>query len=354
VRLIDRYIGGYVLRGTLLTLMVLLVLFVFATFVDDLGDVGRGDYTLWRAIEYEILIMPRLIFSLFPVAALIGSLMGLGMLARNSELTVLRAAGVSPMQITGSVMKTGILLVVVALVVGEALAPEAEQIAHEQRSMAIDQHLSLRTGEGFWIRDGRQFINIRKVLTEELMEDIYIYRFDAQNRLQASLYARHAIYRQGQWLLEEIHKTTMSDAGVQQQTVDQAVWESPFTPDLVEFAMVKPERLSALGLYRYLSYLKENNLNTAYYEHAFWQKLIYPVATGVMIFLAIPMVLGRLGSVGIGQRIVVGVIVGVVFHILQQVAGHAGVVYGMSPMLSATLPTLLFFILGAWLLRRVR
>jgi lipopolysaccharide export system permease protein len=131
-------------------------------------------------------------------------------------------------------------------------------------------------------------------------------------------------------------------------------WHSSFAPDLVEVVVVKPERLSALGLHKYLNYLRANDLDTAYYEYALWQKLVYPVATGVMLFLAIPLVLGKLRSASIGPRLVVGVLAGISFHILQQVAGQAGVVYGISPLLSATAPTALFLAFGLWMMRRVR
>nr|MBS0021005.1 LPS export ABC transporter permease LptG [Gammaproteobacteria bacterium] len=354
MRLIDWYIGRYVLRATGLALFVLVALFVFITFVDDLDTVGRGDYTLGHAVAYVILIIPRLAFSAFPVATLIGSLVGLGTLAANSELTVLRASGVSPRRITSAVMKTGAVLMIAALVIGEWVAPQGERLAEERRSLAIDKRLSLKTGYGLWIRDGESFVNVGQVLPGNRMQDIYIYDFDARRRLRIATHASAAVYADGKWMLEHVRQSEIGPEGVTQRSYEALAWHLSFAPELVEVVVVKPERLSALGLYKYLNYLKANDLDTAYYEYALWRKLVYPLATGVMIFLAIPLVLGKLRSASIGPRLVVGVLAGVGFHILQQVAGQAGVVYGISPVLSATAPTALFFAVAVVMMRRVR
>lgn len=352
--LLDWYIGGYVLRATGIALFVLVALFVFIYFVDDLDTVGKGDYTLAHAVAYVILIIPRLAFTAFPVATLIGSLVGLGTLASNSELTVLRASGIAPARITLSVMKTGAVLMICALVIGEWVAPQGERLAEERRSLAIDKRLSLKTGYRLWIRDGDSFVNIGQVLPDNRMQDIYIYDFDLNRRLRVATHASTATYSNGRWILEQVRQSEIQPDGVQRRSYQTLDWHSSFAPDLVEVVVVKPERLSALGLHKYLQYLRANGLDTAYYEYALWQKLVYPIATGVMVLLAIPLVLGKLGSAGIGPRLVVGVLAGIGFHLLQQVAGQAGVVYGISPVLSATAPTALFLGCTVWMMRRVR
>lgn len=354
VILLDWYVGRYVLRATGLALFVLVALFVFITFVDDLDTVGRGDYTLWQAVAYVALIIPRLAFAAFPVATLIGSLVGLGTLASNSELTVLRAAGISPARITLAVMKSAVLLVIIALVVGEWIAPHSERLAEERRSLAIDKRLSLKTGYRLWIRDGASFVNVGQVLPDNRMQDIYIYDFDSAGRLRLATHASIATYANGKWLLEDVRQSEIRSDGVRSRVYPALARGLSFAPELVEVVVVKPERLSALGLYKYLTYLRANGLDTAYYAYALWQKLVYPLATGVMVFLAIPLVLGKLRAAGVGPRLVVGVLAGIGFHVMQQVAGQAGVVYGFSPVISATAPTALFFIYAWWMMRRVR
>ena len=354
MKLLDRYIGTYVVWGTALALFVLMTLFALTEFVEDLDTVGRGSYTLLKAFEHMALKVPGLAFELFPIAALIGSLLGLGVLAGNSELAVIRAAGVSAFRIALSVMKAGALLMVVALIVGEGLVPISERAAEERRAMAVSKAVRRKAGEGFWMRDGSSFINVRKALPGDRMANVYIYEFDEQNRLRVASKAARAEYHDDQWVLESLQQSLIREQGVQREHVKKAEWSSVVEPDLVNVIAVTPESLSAVGLYKYLDYRRQNNLSTKRYELALWRKFVAPLATGVMIFLSIPLVLGRLSSVGIGARMLVGVIVGMTFYVLQQVAAQSGIVYGLTPMLSATLPTAVFLGVGCWLMRRVR
>ena len=351
---LDRYIAQHVIHGTLVWLVALVALFSFIAFVDDANNVGRGDYTTVMALEYMVLTVPRRAFELFPLAALVGALMGLGTLASSSELTVMRSSGVSVRRICAAVMLGAAVLIIAAVGIGELIAPSAEQYAQARRSVALTDALTLNTRSGFWIRDGNSFINIRRVSEDHDMHDVNIYEFDAAKKLRVATHARQARYDAGKWQLDEIVQSHLSDDGVQRETLATAVWESLFEPELVNVVSVAPESLSVLGLRRYMDYLGKNGLDTSRFEFALWHKFIYPLATGVMIILALPMVLGRLKSSGLGQRIVVGVIVGILFHVLNQAAGHLGLVYGVSAALSATVPTALFACAAVLMLSRVR
>lgn len=351
--LLDKHIGSYVIWGTMLALLVLLALLSFTEFVDDLDSVGKGAYTLGRAIEYLLLTTPRRVFDLFPSAALVGSLVGLGVLSSNSELIVVRAAGVSLARITASVMKAGMVLMLIALIVGEVIAPIADALAHERRTAALADQIATRSGRGFWVRDGSSFISIGRVLRNDRMADIHIYEFDESHRLRVSAHAADAYYRDGQWLLRDIVQSNVDEQRVTTRRLAKAAWTSLFKPELVNVITVKPRSLSAIGLYRHLRYLKENALSTARYELALWSKLFSPLSTGVMIFLAIPLVLGKLRSTGIGQRLLIGILVGIGFHVIQKTAASMGIVYGLTPLLSASAPTVLFFLVALWLSRQV-
>lgn len=353
MKILDRYIANHVIWGTLLALLILVALFSFISFVDDLGAVGKGEYTFLGAFEYMLLTLPRRAFFLFPLAALVGTLVGLGVLASNLELSVMRASGMSSMRIAMAVMKAGLLLAILSMLIGELLAPFAERLAQQRRSVAISDQLSLNSNYGFWVRDGRTFINIRTVLPDNRMGNVYIYEFDAENRLRVATHAVQAEFRDGEWYLHDIKQSEIMEDRVIPRSVNQAVWKSLFQPDLVNVVAVKPESLSVFGLARYLTYLRDNELNTARYELAFWNKIAYPMATLVMIFLALPLVLGRLRSVGVGQRIVVGALVGVAFHVINQVSGDLGLVYGLSPFISAFLPTAVFLGIGVVMMRRL-
>ncbi len=352
MRIIDRYIARAVITGTLLALAVLVAMFTFFSFIDHMGEVGRGNFGIWNVIEYVTLTLPRRAFALFPVAALIGSLLGLGTLAGNSELTVLRAAGISIGRIVLATMKGGAILMAIALFLGEIVAPPAEELAQTRRSLALSKNLAMNTGEGFWARDGMTFINVGSMHAEDAMADINIYEFDDSNRLRMATYAKRATYRDDNWLLEDIKQSEISEKGVVNRRLERAEWTSVLGPELINVSVVKPEYMSMWGLFKYIRYLRENGQESAPYELGFWGKLMAPLVTGVMIFLAVPFVFGPLRSVGVGQRILVGTMVGIGFHILNQTFAKMGLVYGLSPVLSATSPTLLFFSAALWMMRR--
>jgi lipopolysaccharide export system permease protein len=352
--ILDRYIAKHVIHGTLVWLVALVGLFSFISFLDDVDNVGRGDYTTLMALEYMALTSPRKAFELFPLAALVGALTGLGALASSSELSVIRTSGVSIRRICGAVMAGAMALMAIALFIGELVAPSAEQFAQARRSVAMTDALKLNTRSGFWIRDGNSFINIRRVLENTEMREVYIYEFDDEHRLRVATHADKARYEDKKWQLEGIVQSHLSEDGVVRQSVPTAVWDSLFEPELVNVISVSPESLSIIGLRRYMDYLGKNGLDTVRFEFALWHKFIYPIATGVMIILAVPMVLGRLKSSGLGQRMIAGAIIGITFHVLNQTSGHLGLVFGLSAALSATVPTILFAGAAVWMLSRIR
>jgi lipopolysaccharide export system permease protein len=332
VKILDRHIGFHVIRDSLLALFTLLAIFSLVEFLDDLSDVGRGSYTTGTAIEYMLLTMPNRIFILFPMAGVIGSLIGLGSLAAHRELIVIRASGVSTLRIAGAAMKAAAVLVVASVLVGEVVSPYTEQLANRLRTTAL---------------------NVGRVLPGNRMNELYIYEFDDQHRLRVATFAERGIYEDGRWTLEGIRQSVIGKDGVIGRNVVEADWQSRFKPELAEVVSVRLASLSVPGLIRYIEYLRSNGLDIAPYELALWSKLIHPLSTGVMIFIALPLVLGRLGSVGFGQRIFAGVVIAVSFLLVEQLAGHLGLTLGLNPIVAACAPTLLFFALAVWMFRKV-
>lgn len=354
MRLLDRYIGLTVAASTLIVLLVLLTLFSFGSFVAELDAVGKGDYTLGTAAQYVLLSLPSLAYQLFPVVALLGSVIGLGMLANNNELLVIRAAGVSVGRISFSVMKVGLLWMVLAVILGEFIAPVADRYAKSMHSIALTERFAMTSRNGLWARDGQTFIHIRDVLADGLVGGITVYEFDDTHRLRDVTQAGSGQYVQGGWVLHQVARSGVDADGVETQHLKRMEWQSLLTPDMIEVVAVKPESLSLKGLSTYIAYLRENGLSAEHYKLAFWNKLVLPVTTMVMVFLSIPFVFGPLRTVGVGQRIFVGILVGIGFYLLGRLFGYAGLLYKLPSVVSAALPTMLFFILAVWSVRRVR
>ena len=340
MRILDNYIARHVITSTATVLVVLLAIFVFFMLIDELEQVGRGSYAVPQVLFYTVLRTPDLIYDLFPMAALIGSLLGLGMMMRNGEITVIRAAGVSKIRVVKGVMKAGLVLVVVAMLIGELLAPAAASYAREYRSMAINNRITLKTQNGFWARDGNSYINIRKILPGDQLGEIYIYEFDSDDKLRTSTFAQSARFDKDRWILENISQTLVGDGELQQRHTEVAAWDSLLRPDLISVVAIQPDSLAIWTLVKFIGFLNTNGQDAARYEHALWIKIVYPLATGVMVFLAIPMVMRANRSTPIGQRIIIGGLIGLGFHLLNQAAGHLGIVYDIPPFVSAAGPAI--------------
>jgi lipopolysaccharide export system permease protein len=338
--ILDRYIGRSIFMSSFLALFCLVAIFSFFSLVDQLDATGRGNYGVIDAIQYVLLTIPRLSYELFPIATVIGSMAALGMLANTSELAVIRTSGVSQLQLAYSLMKTGLLFVLFSILIGEVVAPISEHVAQQKRSIALTKQISLKTKHGFWSRDGNNYINIRKILPGDRVEEIYIYEFDEDNQLRSSIHAKNAEYDQNRWVLHDILKTNISEELVTTSHYDTAEWEALLNPEVIDMVTIKPRHLSIFGLINYIKYLKSNNQSDKIYVQAFWSKIINPFAIIAMILLAICVVKCEARPVGLGQRVFIGALLGIIFHLVNQVTGHLGIVYGIPSIISVTLPTI--------------
>jgi len=335
-------------------MLVLLALYTFVAFVGEMEKVGTGRYNLLGAIQYVLYTLPKRVYELFPITALLGTLVGLGGLAAGSELTAIRAAGVSVVRIGGSVMRVAAILMLVVAVVGELVAPELEQYAIQERAIALGQQSAMQGKSGFWARDGDSFINIRSIHPGGRLTDVTLYQLDKNHQLKMETHAAMASYYDGSWQLAGITRRTLTAEGMSIEQMDQARWDSLLSPTLLEVVMVRPDALSISGLYQYLQYLHDNHLDASRYEQAFWEKLVDPFSTGVMVLFALPFLLGSLRSVSLSQRVVTGTLVGITFHIINRAFHYIGQIYGLPPMFSTIFPTAAFFSASMFWLRKVR
>jgi len=339
--ILDRYIGKSIFLTSLLALFSLVAIFSFFSLVDQLDDTGQGNYGVLEAIQYVLLTVPRLSYELFPIATVIGSMAALGMLANTSELAVIRTSGVSRIQLAYSLTKTGLIFVLISTLIGEVIAPISEHEAQQKRSIALTEQISLKTKNGFWSRDGDSYINIRKILPGDRVEEIYIYEFDEDHQLRSSIHAESAEYDQDRWILHDIMKTEISEQQVTSKHYKTAEWEALLNPEVIDMVTIRPRYLSINGLISYIQYLKANNQSSKLYVQAFWSKIVNPFAILAMILLALCVVKCEARSIGLGQRVFIGALIGVTFHLVNQVTGHLGIVYGIPSFISVTLPTIL-------------
>ena len=105
-----------------------------------------------------------------------------------------------------------------------------------------------------------------------------------------------------------------------------------------------PERMSAWNLRQYTRHLAENRQRTERYEIAMWKKLAYPVAVLVMMALALPFAYIHTRSGGVGAKVFSGIMLGIVFHLLNSLFSYLGLLQNWSPPLSAFLPSAVFLV----------
>jgi len=351
--ILQRYIAKTILTSTLLVLVILLGLYTFMDFMAELNDLGKGQYSLMNALSYLAFSMPKRIYELLPIAALLGSVLGLGNLASQSELVAIRAAGISIQQINKSVMIVALCLMFIAVFIGEVVRPPAEQYAREIQSVAQTGTVGTRSDHGFWTRDGLHFNHINKILPDGHFSGISIYEFDDQHRLRIVTKAKEAQYEDDNWILTDVVQSTIDEKGVEVRSVEHARWKSKLNPGMVNIVVVPPEFLPVWGLLEYINFLDDNHQSVGQYKMAFWMKIMMPFSSAVMVFLAVPFIFGPLRTSPVGGRILAGALVGIGFHLFNQSFQHIGLVFGVLPWLSAAIPTLSFALMGWYLMKKV-
>jgi len=357
--ILDRYIGRAILLTSLLVLMTLVALAGIFAFISELDDVGKGNYTVMRAAQYVFLTLPGKAYLLFAPAVLLGSLLGLGSLASNSELTVMRAAGVSNSSIIKAVLITGLGLMALIAVLGETLMPRAEQIAEELRLTALEKRLSVKGRSGLWIKSGNRYINISTVMPDFTLLDLNMHRFDGNELVEAIRVARASPAANNDWLLEDIEITSLVSSEIETTRVASQHWRefaktdengakipNLVSSDVLKSLSVSPDSLSARNLYDQVRYLKQNQLESGRIELALWIKLTSPLATIVMLMLSLPFVFASQRAGGAGQKIFIGIMLGIVYVLLNKLLTQLGLANGLSPAVSALLPLACFLFLA--------
>ena len=354
MRILDFYIGKILLSHIMVTIMVLLGLFTFVTFIDELGDLDKGAYGITQIIQYVVLSIPKILYEVFPMAALIGSIMGLSVLARDSELIVMRAAGVSIIRIVFSVLKVGIILALIAMIMGEIVSPYTETKAQRIRAASMqNNNIGQEQNFGLWLRDDNTYVNVGEVLPDLTLLKIKIFEFDSQNFLRFLSTAEQGEYQDQRWLLKGLKRTMINDESSEADSVTAAYWTTVVNPDILRVFMIQPEQLSIWQLKRYIAHLRTNKQETNNYELVYWTKWVTPFATAVMLILSVPFVFKNARSGNLGRSLFSGIMIGLAFFILNRAFSFFVPLFSIPPFLGAVVPTLLVCVLSIIMIRRI-
>lgn len=339
------YLGREVIAGTLLVLVAFLALFGFFDMINELKDVGHGNYQLQHAVGFVGLRLPGRVYELMPIAVLIGTLYAISTLARHSEITVLRASGLSTRQLLATLFRVAAGFALVTFLVGEFVAPPAERAAQQLRARAISDVVAQEFRSGLWVKDDLTFVNVRNVLPDTRLQGVRIYEFDEQHRLRAVSEAERGEYLPpNRWRLTGVVQTLFE--GEHGRVVHRAEmeWQSALNPDILAVLLVVPERMSLLHLTSYIKHLADNKQSTQRYEIALWKKVVYPLAALVMVALALPFGYTHSRVGGVSLKIFAGVMIGIFFHMLNGLFSSLGVINSWPPVASAVVPSALFLL----------
>jgi lipopolysaccharide export system permease protein len=354
MKTLARYIAREIASSTFLVLAALLLLWIFYDLLQELGQLKQ-----LNAAQYLILVaatIPAHVYELLPIAALIGTLFALAQLSSNSEYGVMRTSGVSVLQISSVVIAVGLVIAGVVFVVGEYVVPQAEQLVQRVRAFAGAKPLVMRASQsGYWFKDGNTFINIGSVLPNGTLRTVRVYEYADSIVLSRSVIAETATFLSGQqWTMERVQETVFSASGaVQVKQAPQLPWHTVLTPNMLSVLQIEPERLSVEGLWEYIHHLRANAQDSQRFEVALWGKFFYPLATCVLMLIALPFAQIQQRSGGVGARVFTGILIGLVFIIFNRLFSYLALLYDWPPFVGAMLPGAIFLSAAAYMMWRV-
>jgi len=348
---LQRYVGQTILIAILAVLLMILGLDFFLTLVREFSRIGQGDYNFLEVIYYTLLTLPVGVYTFFPMAALLGTLLGLGHLAASSELTVMRASGVSLWQITAMVLRVAVIMILVVIFFGEVIGPKTIAYAKERRQEMTASGDASIIKTRVWLRDNDEFVYIDHALSNDQMRAVTRYRFEGENLVEV-IHARRAVYQGNGWLMLGVTQEIIEPTQIVATQWDEYPWATTIQPGLFFIIDNIPTRLAMVELYEFIQYLRANSLDASKYEVAFWRKVFQPLATVAMMLLAMPFIFGPLRSGSVGVRTMVGIVAGLGFYLINELFIPFSQVFSIPPAVAGVFPSLTCLILAALVMRR--
>ena len=355
----DLYIGRVVLASVLLTWAVLVGLDAVLALSGQLGDLGKGSYDFPTALAVMAYSVPRRAYTIFPYAAVIGSLLGLGQLAGTSELTALRALGLSRRRLSISVAAALVLLTGLMVLAGETVAPWGQRQSDQLKLAAKTNNVAMARYSGLWAREGDTFLNA--VDGQERMEegqrvlelrDVRLYQVGPEGRVLSLTRAGMAVHDADGWRLEQVRRVEFGADAAREQTAARQAWDSQLDANALAAGVTRPRNLSAADLQASIEYRRRNGLDARDYEDTYWSRWFYPLNVLALCLAAVPFAFGSLRSGGMGKRLFLGIVFALGFMLLQMQFGRLAGAFRFDYRIAYALPPILMLGTSWWLFRR--
>lgn len=350
---LSRYIGINVFTAIMVSLIAIIGLDLVAGIVDQMGDIKRN-YRFADVLIYVVTKLPSTIYEYIPLASLIGCLVGLGMLATNSEVVVMRASGISLIRIVLMVFKPVLVFVLIAALIGEYFSPYLDQLADSRRDYLRKGESALDSTSGFWAREGSEFIHFNAVFPGGVLFGVTRYKLDDERKLEEASFSSRATFKkaEGFWVEENVSSTLFVEEQTYTRKWVTRKWQTELTPEVLTLNILPADALSAGALSNHIDYLDERKADAAKYRLAFWEKVFQPLSILGLVLVGIAFVFGPLRQATVGFRVFVGVLFGISFKLISDILGPLSIVFEMPPMLAILAPIVVCFAIGLVLLRK--
>ncbi len=362
VRIHDLYVARVVLVTVLAAWVVLVGLDALMAGVNEISAVGQGDYTYMSAIAYILQTLPRRAYTMFPTAAVIGSLMGLGQLAATSELVAMRALGLSRTRISASVALPLLLLTVLMMVNGETLGPMAQRNADTMKSAARSSNMVVGHYSGLWAREGDTFLYAQGGQERPgggpgaiELQDVRLFEFADDGRLESVAHAGTAVHGTDGWLLRDVKRTWFEPRAVTRTEALEEHWASQLDASTLAASasnLWRPRYMSGSELRAGIDYRHRNQLDATEFEEHYWGRWFYPLNVLALCLAAIPFAFGSLRSGNASRRLFIGIVFALGFWLAQTQIVKLAAVYHIDYRLAYLVPPVAMLLISWALFRR--
>lgn len=345
--MLDRYIARVVVNAFLMILIGLTALFSLLAFVEQLSLVGEGQYGLHDALIYTLLTSPSRLLQITPISMLLGTLIGLGVLAKNSELTAFRSFGISRARIIGSALKLCVPIIIGLFFIAQFIIPPAQQLAQRTQAAALGDTLPGLSNGGFWTQRNGIFLNVQSYSGTESIHGISIFTFTQQRTLKSMIEAESATVKPDDtWQLNNVSLRTVINGQITSTSVKTLTWKPFLTTRQLNLLSLPPQTMPPLALYHYVRQLRHQHQGALIYQQTFWNMIAVPFAIIGMTLIASPFVFGSQRSSSAGRQIIIGALIGMSFILTQQITSYLGLLLAISPAFSALAPSILLLAIG--------
>jgi lipopolysaccharide export system permease protein len=341
VSLVDRHVGGTILWQFQQALAALLAVFAVVNLTEELRAVGSPGWGVGNALWFVALTLPSEAVTLFPAAALLGAVLGLGRMASDNEIVALQAAGVSPRRIAAAALLAAALLALAGAALGEIIAVPLSARAHHQRAAALSRGRVLSTASGVWLRDGSRFVNVGGVRPDGSLGGVYVFDFAGGRALERFVHASAVTQVAGRWQLQDLRESTFRGEVFSSRRLAAAPWSLSIDPKEIRSLSLEPGDLPLAELGRIIRSLRAQHQNPLNYEVVFWRRVSAPIYMGVMVLLAVPLVMVSGRTIRVGERALLAALVGIGFQMFQEMFTNFGLVAALPPVVIAVAPALL-------------